>query len=484
MAKRHLQHIKSSQANKAPQASDLLYGEIAVNYAEGTEALYIKNSENKIVKFVNAKQLEDTEFVISQSLNDLDRRIRESAKAYEEDEEVIAQSLSDLDSRIKDNVNSINSIETEIDGISEREDAIEAAIDENERVTAMALTDIDERLTNETSAREQLTQDVIDNEQAIAGAMALFNEKIDTLSQTVSDNDEIVSGALVDINQRISDVNQVIEDNELVTAKALTELSEAIDNENGVIETLQDDLNSANQRITELNNTVNTLNNNISGLRSVIINMKANGHEWVDLGLPSGTIWATMNIGASSENDGGLYFQWGDVTGCEPENVGDGAGQKEFTGNDYRFYSYSSGDSTNYYYTKYNVTDAKTTLDLEDDAAHTIMGGEWQMPTLVQLVELYNNEYVEVTDNSADGYMTIRSLANGNVLIMPLVSAVSSGEPGTIKGLWTNEKVEPEPDSSIPMTVTNATIFDTENGFGSATDRYCGLPVRGVINGL
>ena len=40
-----------------------------------------------------------------------------------------------------------------------------------------------------------------------------------------------------------------------------------------------------------------------------------NGHAYVDLGLPSGTLWATMNVGANSETDTGLYFAWGETTG-------------------------------------------------------------------------------------------------------------------------------------------------------------------------
>ncbi|MBQ3680507.1 MAG: hypothetical protein IJJ78_08340 [Paludibacteraceae bacterium] len=39
-----------------------------------------------------------------------------------------------------------------------------------------------------------------------------------------------------------------------------------------------------------------------------------NGHEWVDLGLPSGTKWATCNIGADDPQDHGNYYSWGEVT--------------------------------------------------------------------------------------------------------------------------------------------------------------------------
>lgn len=37
------------------------------------------------------------------------------------------------------------------------------------------------------------------------------------------------------------------------------------------------------------------------------------GHEYVDLGLPSGTVWATCNVGAYNVNECGDYFAWGEV---------------------------------------------------------------------------------------------------------------------------------------------------------------------------
>lgn len=47
-----------------------------------------------------------------------------------------------------------------------------------------------------------------------------------------------------------------------------------------------------------------------------------NGYEYVDLGLPSGTLWATCNVGASKPSDYGLYFQWGDTIGYPKDQIG------------------------------------------------------------------------------------------------------------------------------------------------------------------
>lgn len=104
-----------------------------------------------------------------------------------------------------------------------------------------------------------------------------------------------------------------------------------------------------------------------------------NSHEYVDLGLPSGTLWAKMNVGAKSETDPGLYFAWGETEGYAD------ASTKAFSWSDYKFNP--SGDGSTF--TKYKQTDGKTVLDLEDDAASINMGGDWHMPNRAQCIELF-----------------------------------------------------------------------------------------------
>ena len=122
----------------------------------------------------------------------------------------------------------------------------------------------------------------------------------------------------------------------------------------------------------------------------------ANGYEYVDLGLPSGTLWATMNVGAKKASDAGLYFQWGDTQGYTAEQVGISEGQKKFAEDesDYKFGVYPN-------YSKYTTPGA--TLELEDDAAHAIMGGSWHIPTPTQFQELLNTAYTTNEWTTQDG---------------------------------------------------------------------------------
>ena len=91
-----------------------------------------------------------------------------------------------------------------------------------------------------------------------------------------------------------------------------------------------------------------------------------NGYGYVDLGLPSKTLWATCNIGADKPSDFGLYFQWGDTVGYAKDQIGK---DKQFNLANYKWNP--SGDGKTF--TKYNKTDSKNVLDLEDDAANANM---------------------------------------------------------------------------------------------------------------
>ena len=111
---------------------------------------------------------------------------------------------------------------------------------------------------------------------------------------------------------------------------------------------------------------------------------ETNGKDYVDLGLPSGTLWAAMNVGASKPSDKGLYFQWGDTVGYTADQVETGKGKNKFASDwsDYKWGAYPN-------FSKYTTTGA--TLELEDDAAHANMGGDWHMPTPTQIQELIDN---------------------------------------------------------------------------------------------
>ena len=123
-----------------------------------------------------------------------------------------------------------------------------------------------------------------------------------------------------------------------------------------------------------------------------------NGHAYVDLGLPSGTKWAKMNVGASSETDRGLYFAWGEIQGYTASQVGNGEGQKKFYLTEYKFKP--SGNCSTM--SKYNASDKKTHLELIDDAAQVNWGGDWHMPNRTQCIELFKETTNGFVTNTGD----------------------------------------------------------------------------------
>ena len=202
-----------------------------------------------------------------------------------------------------------------------------------------------------------------------------------------------------------------------------------------------------------------------------------NGYEYVDLGLPSGTLWATCNVGASKPSDYGLYFQWGDIVGYAKSQIGDGNAQKKFAPgwSDYKWGKYQN-------FTKYTTTSA--TLELEDDAAHTYMGGDWHIPTPEQFQELLDNTTNEwATLDDVDG-MEFRSKKDASKFIfIPAAGTAFSGlswngycYSGYCGYFWTSML------SSNFVNLARSFYFDSECSGLAYGSRYDGRTIRGVLN--
>lgn len=99
------------------------------------------------------------------------------------------------------------------------------------------------------------------------------------------------------------------------------------------------------------------------------------GHEWVDLGLPSGTKWATCNIGASSPEEYGDFFSWGEMKTQKKKDIWE-----------WSTYKWSTGAGG--VLTKYNTEDNLTQLEPDDDAATVLWGNNWRMPTEYEFDEI------------------------------------------------------------------------------------------------
>ena len=155
----------------------------------------------------------------------------------------------------------------------------------------------------------------------------------------------------------------------------------------------------------------------VNAVIGVILNGQpiVDDHDWVDLGLPSGTIWATRNVGANSPEDYGNYFAWGET---EPKDYYSMDTYKWFRSDNYSpYYSGYTKYCTDSYLGYNGFTDGKTELDPSDDAACAHYPGG-RMPSLEQIQELANSCTWQWTQrNGVNGQLGTGP--NGNTIFLP-----------------------------------------------------------------
>ena len=134
-------------------------------------------------------------------------------------------------------------------------------------------------------------------------------------------------------------------------------------------------------------------------------------HAYVDLGLPSGLLWATCNVGASAPEEYGDYFAWGET---QPKDYYDWSNYQYCSGSYYTMTKYCQDPSYGYN----GFTDDLTTLEPSDDAATANWGDGWRLPTKADFEELYNNT---IMTWSQQGGVNGRlfTAPNGNSLFLP-----------------------------------------------------------------
>ena len=132
-------------------------------------------------------------------------------------------------------------------------------------------------------------------------------------------------------------------------------------------------------------------------------NKKINS-EYVDFDLPSGTLWATCNLGANKPWETGDYYAWGETE----EKI-------EYKFNNYKFYGQNQKNLI-----KYTREDRLIELEPEDDAATINLGNNWHIPTYDQIKELLDyteHDFVFNYNNTKINGMLFKE--NGEELFIP-----------------------------------------------------------------
>ena len=200
-----------------------------------------------------------------------------------------------------------------------------------------------------------------------------------------------------------------------------------------------------------------------------------NGHGYVDLGLPSGLMWATCNIGAVAPEDYGDYFAWAET---QPKEI--------YEWSNYQYCEGTDPFSNRPYLTKYccnpeygynGFTDNLTTLLPEDDAASVYWGADWRIPSKEEFEELINNTTsIWTTQYGVNGRLF--TAANGNSIFLPangIGGTSHSLNAGIYGNYWSNSILEGEYSTYGRMLWFRSNACETDNSL-----RYFGLSIRPV----
>ena len=191
----------------------------------------------------------------------------------------------------------------------------------------------------------------------------------------------------------------------------------------------------------------------------------------VDLGLPSGLKWAACNVGATSPEEYGNYYAWGET---EPKTTYTWATYKWCNGSNTTLTKYCNNAS----YGKDSFTDDKTVLDPEDDAAAANWGGAWRMPTDEEWTELRTNcTWTWTTKNGVNGY-EVKSKTNENAIFLPAAGYRYNDDlhcAGNYGYYWSSSL-----NAGNPIDAWNV-YFDSDYVGRGCSLRYCGHSVRPVL---
>jgi len=200
------------------------------------------------------------------------------------------------------------------------------------------------------------------------------------------------------------------------------------------------------------------------------LEVTSNEHAYVDLGLPSGLLWATCNIGADTPEAYGDYFAWGETS---PKDTYSWGTYQYCNGSYYTMTKYCQNSEYGYN----GFTDNLTTLESGDDAATANWGNGWRMPTKEEFEELYNNTTVTWTQQGGVNGRLFTA-TNGNSLFLPAAGYRSNSNlyvAGSDGYYWSSSLNTVTPNYAWSLD------FDSDSYYMSYfSSRYYGLSVRPV----
>lgn len=562
-----IQNKRTNTPNRKPSVGLLAPGEIAINYAKGSEAIYIENDAKEIVEFKTGGTTSNGEGVGTVTWNDVtDKPSMFTPTPNAEKNNVLSpdtifitdESRTSIAGHIDCNSDGLMEFSTNakgggyLDGVHENGIGYRFNIG-GDSSTVMSIKD--KQLTFGTKEKGEDLDTILsvkpnsinfytyyDSSNGDGGATISINKGIKLNTFTDEDNVIVTSGEFKWKSHNNSGGNFILNhDNGGKMSASVRAIDMKGSNEVNLRVPITDDqtylklqgnkvtmrANSDSQfRVEEENsvfvgkdiklifketnpNTEETTDKKVY-LKSFIEQLyyvESNDFEYVDLGLPSGLLWAKYNVGSGYGFFNSFYFAWG-----ETDRYYDGGeSYHNKTTFEWDDYSLCRDERTMTKYctdSSYGLIDLKTTLDLEDDAARSYFGSVWRMPSQVEFQELMDNCTIAWQTNYPYGDKLLKngllftSKNNGNQIFLPALGGVEgniiSNFNNNVCTYWTNTLYQ-ENNKAIAYTYTNDKIvgggfdilaldkgdvggkLEPKLGELSPKNRCLGYPIRPVI---
>ena len=371
--------------------------------------------------------LSDLNTTLDVKLGAIEATMKEQSIALSEKLALIEQAVKDqttsFDAKMELIIKAITSLPDYSEKLAAIETALKAMPDYSEQLKAIekAMKDMNTTLTEKLAILESIQSAISDN-----------GKKLEAIGKAIGDMPDYTD-AFNNIKTEIANLVKAVTDGKKSQKDALDEIAKKIEK-----------LKAA------------------AGIEDSV--------EYVDLGLPSGNLWAKCNLGASAPEAYGDYYAWGEV---EPKQV--------YTNSNHKWYKEGAPSLG---FTKYNNEDGKLSLEDEDDAVIQKLGNGWRTPTLADFRELTNQKYTTIkktTLNGVAGYQ-ITSKRNEKSIFIPFAGfkndkpqtrEISSSE--SVAVCMTNQR---RIDNQVFNCWTFAFEQDRIRRYGKR--RYDGISIRPV----
>lgn len=422
---------------KLPTSDQLGAGEIAVNYAKGYETLSFKNNSDEIVS-LSVKTVDDVKV---------------------NGNSVVSNKTANI--TMKGNTTPVANTYSTTTFPSPFESKAEH-ISATDKVDA-ALKKVETNISN-------LVSDVVNNENVVSEAI----NKLANSAGTIDGSNNITYIKATNAHY-ISDATSVHD--------ATVKLDSNVHTIKGKVDTLIGDVNTLKTQVTNLDSKYSNLNyadinlqDQINSLRGQITTLQGQissipTMEFVDLGLPSGTLWAKCNIGATSESDYGDYFMWGSTT---PNTA------SECTWTNAPFNGGSDSYNDTYFNSVKNTVCPNGILAKGYDVAYKTTNGAARMPTKTEFQELLSgttNGWTRV--NGINGWKFTSKTDTSKYIFIPAAGYRSGGSVDSVGysgDVWSSSL-----DTSYPGRAWNLD-FGSDGCSLSNLNRHNGWSVRAVRN--